>query len=135
MSETRTPEYYDFLRSQGYSEPEIAKTRSRLNHSQLANDTSAYFVHEATNALGFIHGSTDEDGRVLVAYTPEDYAQSRQRLLNVRRGLGWFTQAGPIPKNVIEAFITKAESVGDWNQQLVQQLFAEFIQIETASYS
>jgi hypothetical protein len=42
-----TPEYYEFLRSQGYSEEKISHTGTRLRTSFLETNLTEYFIHEA----------------------------------------------------------------------------------------
>jgi hypothetical protein len=121
----RTPKFYDFLRSQGKSEEEIQIIKTRVNGLGPDDSLSAYFIHEAANALSNIVLGTQ-----LNTTTPDDYVQSKAQLLNVRRGLTWFTQVGPIPKKTIEAFITEAESLGEWNQPNVEKLFTKFKEIK-----
>lgn len=131
--ETRTPEFYQYLSSRGHSAQEIEATRAKLRNSALSEDnTTSYFVHEAANALGFVRSSMDENGQALVNWAPEDFAHQKAILLKVRQGLGWFTQVGKIPLPAMQDFLTMAEATGDWNSQIVEQLFSELNKLKAS---
>lgn len=118
----RTPEYYENMRSKGYTEAEIERARARFVMIGSEDTFTNYFQHEANNALGPFTTCLDENGKPIIELGKEDFERSREQLLNVRQGLGWFKQDGLIPKDKIVLFIEEVEQMGEWDLQKVLEI-------------
>jgi hypothetical protein len=123
--DSRTPEFYEFMRSSGSSKADIEKFRHRLSKSPLDDTLTNYFVHEARNAIQplIFEG---EDGELLLTWTPKEYEDGRRVMMNVRRGLNWFKDEGFLPKEEIRIFLDEIEQMGEWNSQTVSLVDNKF---------
>ena len=124
-----TPAYYDHLKSQGWTNDEITRLRSRnqeLLEYGAENSLTDHLRQRLINEVSTLIQLVDLNKPV----TLDQYARAKTGLLKVRDAFGWFTEDGKCSKAQITEFLDKAEAL-EWNDTKLRQLQTEFDKLIT----
>lgn len=119
--------YEDGRQPPGQNQPDKASLTPEQKKLPKYRSLTAFFVHETGNALNaarFIQMMPDPE---TLGLTADDFAELKQRLLNVRAMLDVLPSEGFLSRAEIEGFLEQAHLDDEWNYQTIVDLYQVYL--------